>query len=123
MFKSLAFLPKQRIRCAETFDAILRQGNRLVNIGFVFCSSATTLDYPRLGMIVSKKHCQLSVHRNRIKRKIREHFRFNQHALSGVDLVVLIRSSTQHITDREQDQCLEKLFSQLVAHRSGHFSH
>lgn len=123
MSKSLQFQLKQHIRCAAKFDTVLKQGKRLSNDAFVFCYVEAEVDYPRLGMIVAKRHCRLAVSRNRIKRKIREHFRLNQHALRAVDLVVLLRSSTEKIPDREQDQWLEKLFSHLVLPQNGLSSH
>ena len=70
-------------------------------------------DYPRLGMLISKKNCRLAVDRNRIKRMIREHFRLAQHTLVGMDVVVMLRSSTEKITDQEHEPCLQKLFLQL----------
>jgi len=75
-------------------------------------------DYPRLGIVVSKRNCALAVNRNRIKRIIREQFRLKQHALHGIDLVVLLKSSTKKIGDQEQAEWLEKLFSQLIVHCS-----
>jgi ribonuclease P protein component len=43
----------------------------------------------RLGLAISKKHCKLSVGRNRLKRLIRESFRHHQTELQGLDIVVL----------------------------------
>lgn len=43
----------------------------------------------RLGMAVAKKTLRRAVDRNRVKRLIRESFRFRQQELAGLDLVVM----------------------------------
>jgi ribonuclease P protein component len=40
-------------------------------------------------MAISKKNCRRATGRNRIKRLVRESFRHNSQALTGIDLVVL----------------------------------
>jgi len=45
-------------------------------------------------MAISKKNCRRATGRNRIKRLVRESFRYNKHALTGIDLVVLNTSDT-----------------------------
>ena len=76
-------------------------------------------DYPRLGLVISKKNCRRAVNRNRIKRLIREQFRLKQNFLSNMDVVVLLKSSVLKISDKEQCECVEKLFSQLITHCGG----
>ena len=72
-------------------------------------------NYARLGMIIGKRYCRLAVDRNRIKRLIRERFRRDQAQLGSSDIVVMLRSSVEKLSDKEQSECLEKLFSQLIA--------
>jgi ribonuclease P protein component len=50
------------------------------------------LSFPRLGLVIAKKHIATAVHRNRVKRLLRESFRQNQHLLAGLDIVILARS-------------------------------
>jgi len=45
----------------------------------------------RLGLVIAKKHVRFAVHRNRIKRLIRESFRHQQESLRGLDVIVLAR--------------------------------
>ena len=45
--------------------------------------------YPRLGLVVSKKASKKAVQRNRIKRQIREAFRHSQDRLSDMDFIVV----------------------------------
>jgi len=47
-----------------------------------------SLGHPRIGLIVAKRHLRLAVHRNRLKRLLREAFRRASPELPDVDLVV-----------------------------------
>ena len=113
-----SFLSKHRIRSSDEFDVIFKCGKRFHNRCFTLIVVSTECDYPRLGIVISKKNCQLAVNRNRIKRKVREHFRLNQAILSGKDIVVLLRSSTKNINDQEQSACIVELFSQCAGYAS-----
>ena len=55
---------------------------------------------PRLGLAIAKKHCKLATGRNRIKRLIRESFRHNKKALSGLDIVVINTPTTHTANNR-----------------------
>ncbi|EKD77940.1 MAG: Ribonuclease P protein component [uncultured bacterium] len=113
------FLSKHPIRHAAEFDVVFKLGKRFSSACFVLIGLRTDRGYPRLGMVINKKNCALSVDRNRIKRVIREKFRLSQHLLLSVDVIVQLRSSSEKISDQEQNECLEKLFSQLIAHCDG----
>lgn len=52
------------------------------------------LDYPRLGLAISKRNIKTAVGRNRVKRLVRESFRLQQALLKGLDIVVLSRQKT-----------------------------
>lgn len=113
------FLSKHHIRKSTEFDAVFKQGTRLGGRCFAFHFIKTEREYPRLGMVISKRNCALAVHRNRIKRIIREQFRLNQQSLSGIDLVVALKSPIKKISDQEQSECIKKLFLQLITHCDG----
>ena len=117
-----SFLSKQHIRRAVEFDLILQKGKRLSFSCFALCFKQSDHATPRLGMMIAKRHCRLAVKRNRIKRQIREYFRLHQSALPNVDIVFLLRSSTDKITDEEQMICIESLFEKLIAQSNGSVS-
>ena len=50
---------------------------------------------PRLGLAIAKRQIRKASARNRIKRLIRESFRYHRNILPGLDLVVMARSSAQ----------------------------
>lgn len=49
------------------------------------------MTFARLGLAISKKTIKKAVDRNRIKRLIREGFRYNQENLGSFDIVVLVK--------------------------------
>lgn len=72
---------------ARVFDAKMRKP-----VGpIVFWATPNTLDYPRMGLSVSRRVGN-AVKRNRIKRMLREAFRTTQHEWpAGYDMVLAVR--------------------------------
>lgn len=58
------------------------------------------LEHARLGLAISKKALRKAVHRNLVKRLVRESFRLHQADLQGRDVVVLFRSGAS-VADRK----------------------
>jgi ribonuclease P protein component len=112
-----------KIRHQSEFDAVFKRGSRFLSDCFALHYLKMDRDYPRLGMVISKRNCRLAVHRNRLKRLIREHFRLNRAKLPGFDFVVLLKSSTEKMSDLERVSCIENLFSELMARVSGSALH
>ncbi len=55
------------------------------------------LKYPRIKIIIFKKHIKLSTYRNKIKRIIYEIFRINQHKIKNIDLIFKINKKINYI--------------------------
>ena len=113
-----SFLLKQHIRQPAEFDAVFKQGKRFYKGCFTLIFLNTERDYPRLGILIGKRYCRLAVGRNRIKRLVRESFRRHQQALSGKDIVVMLRSPVEIVNNQEQREWLEQLFLQCAASAS-----
>ena len=58
---------------------------------FTLLAIRNDFDHPRLGLAIAKKNIRKAVHRNVIKRTVRENFRLQQHNLGNIDIVVLAR--------------------------------
>lgn len=72
------------------------------------------LEFPRLGLAISRKVVRTAVARNRIKRQIRESFRLCQAALGALDIVAIGRPGVARAKNRELAPAVEKLWNQLA---------
>ena len=90
---------------------MLRQGTRLRADGYTFFIERRAAGWPRLGILVSRKHAAAASQRNRLKRCIREAFRLEQGKLGPVDLLVRPPEGSKGSADMLQR--LRKLLGEL----------
>lgn len=74
--------------------------------------------YARLGVVMTKKRARRAVLRNRLKRLIRESFRYNYRLFQGVDLVVMARHDALAADNQSLRQSLERRWQHLLTHFS-----
>lgn len=72
-------------------------------------------DGARLGVIVAKRIVRRAVHRNAIRRLIRESFRINQCRLKGLDVIVLVRCVLPKAPNTFFLDCLVQQWQDLIA--------
>jgi len=70
--------------------------------------------YARLGMIITKRHVRLAVHRNQLRRMIRESFRHEKEALKGLDIIVLMRSKWSPLDKAVLRDDIKRLWQKCV---------
>lgn len=80
---------------------------------FVLLVRPNGLDHPRLGLVIAKKKVRLSVERNRLKRTIRESFRFHQAQLPAVDVIFMARNDLGSVVSAELAAALGKSWKRL----------
>lgn len=68
----------------------------------------------RLGLAIKRKDIKKAVHRNKIKRIIRESFRFNKEKLSSLDIIVLSRSALIQLSPGELRELIDKQWLRLL---------
>ncbi|WP_298134342.1 ribonuclease P protein component [Acidiferrobacter sp.] len=78
-----------RLTDPERYQEIFKAGTKARHPLMAVMALAGGLDHPRLGLAVSRKVSRKAVVRNRIKRRIREHFRRAQAGLRPLDFVVV----------------------------------
>ena len=74
------------------FKRVFERRQSIHNLSYGIYTARNALDHPRLGLVVSKKVSKKAVIRNRIKRQIRESFRYQQDSLGSVDFVVVAKA-------------------------------
>ncbi|MFN8767181.1 MAG: ribonuclease P protein component [Lysobacteraceae bacterium] len=89
---SARFPASVRVRTGRDYRAAFDDRRRVTTRHFSLHLRLRDGGFCRLGMAVSRKVSPDAVHRNRIKRQIREAFRHEQHDLPRGDLVVVARS-------------------------------
>lgn len=86
------FRHRQRLG-AEAVARALKSGHQRRHGRLALYCNTNQLSYARLALIVPKKLVANAVHRNRIRRLIREAFRQQQETLGGLDCVVRLTRS------------------------------
>ena len=103
----LRFSRRQRIRSTRRFSQIYALRSSVADSALILYAAPNQLDYPRLGLSVSKRHGN-AVRRNRLRRVLREAFRLVQHQIPpGFDYILIPRPAFKdNLTD-----CRESLIS------------
>ncbi|MCX7918489.1 MAG: ribonuclease P protein component [bacterium] len=114
--KRFKFTKQQRITTRAEYQAILQQGKKVSDNNFrIAVAFNSEIKKPKLGIIVSKK-IGTAVERNRIKRRVREIFRLNQHNfVAGTKLIIIAKPEC--VTKKYQE--LERSILTLLARVNG----
>lgn len=94
-------LPRDlRLRRAADVDRVFRRGAS-VSVGMLLAKSLPNQqETPRVAVLVGKKLAKKAVHRNRIKRRLRELVRLHFAAVpAGVDLLIIARDPKLAVRD------------------------
>ena len=85
------FPSKLRLKKASDFKKVFLNPVKSTDRYFTLLAINSDYNHPRLGLAIAKKIIRKAVHRNAIKRTVRESFRLEQQRLGAVDIVVLVR--------------------------------
>lgn len=99
----------KRLLHAAAFARVFKKATRSRDKWFTVLCRDNRKDIARLGLAISKKHCRHATGRNRIKRIVRESFRQNQAALSGLDVIVINQPAATMAANQQ-------LFDSLATH-------
>jgi len=88
---NLSFPPQLRLKKPAEFKKVFAKPVKSSDTYFTLLAIKNDLDHPRLGLAIAKKNIKKAVHRNVIKRAVRENFRIQQQRLGNIDIVVLAR--------------------------------
>lgn len=93
----------------QVFDG----GVRYVMRTLTLLARRNDLGYARLGLAISRKTLRRAVDRNSVKRQVRESFRYHQHEVEGLDIVVMARAAIKECNWQELRQSLDCKWQEL----------
>lgn len=111
---SFRFGRELRLLTPSQFDNVFQQPFRVASPLFTILAKPNQLTHPRIGLTIAKKRVKLAVHRNRIKRCVRDSFRLHQHQLPGVDLVLMVKGDISNTPNDELLKQLERLWQKIA---------
>jgi len=88
MPEDFGFPAQLRLKKPAEFKEVFAKPVKSSDQYFTLLATKNNLGHPRLGLAIAKRNIKKAVHRNQIKRTVREHFRLQQD-LGGIDVVVL----------------------------------
>ncbi|RKZ87291.1 MAG: ribonuclease P protein component [Gammaproteobacteria bacterium] len=104
-----------RMNNPRDFSRVFRQAKRTSGGGLTILTVENSVEHPRLGLAIAKKHLKLASHRNRLKRIIRASFRQHQSAFANIDIVVLSRLDVNKRNSTQIWEALERQWETVVA--------
>ena len=103
-----------RLTARRQFLAVQERGSRVVSSTFRLYGLGNGVGHSRLGMTVTRK-VGGAVVRNRVKRMLREIFRYNRAALApSLDVIIVARPGIQERTREELEKEILTRIAQLV---------
>jgi ribonuclease P protein component len=110
-----SFPPQLRLKKPAEFKNVFAKPVKSSDAYFTLLAVKNDFDHPRLGLAIAKKNIRKAVHRNVIKRVVRENFRIQQQCLGNIDIVVLARREAVDAPLELLRKSLEKHWLRLVS--------
>lgn len=109
------FDQSKRLLNAADYGAVFDHVDWKVSSKEMLClSHKNNFNHPRLGLVIAKKNVRLAVHRNRIKRIVRESFRHHQHELPSADIIILARKGIGELSNSAVHELFKTNWQRLI---------
>ncbi|AKC59610.1 ribonuclease P protein component [Blochmannia endosymbiont of Polyrhachis (Hedomyrma) turneri] len=109
--KKLSFSKKLRLRSSRDYFFAFRNSHKILTNEIITYININNLNYPRIGIIISKKNIKHAHKRNHVKRQIRESFRLYQHnILSNIDFIIIIKKDILSLHNDTLKNMLKKIW-------------
>jgi ribonuclease P protein component len=112
---NFSFPPQLRLKKPAEYKKVFAKPVKSSDTYFTLLAIKNDFDHPRLGLAIAKKNIRKAVHRNVIKRAVRENFRIQQKSLGNIDIVVLARREAVDAPLELLRKSLEKHWLRLVS--------
>lgn len=96
------------------FKYVFEQPLRASSPEITILARPNSLEHPRLGLTVAKKHLKRAHDRNRIKRLCRESFRLLQQELPCCDFVIVAKAGIGKLDNPTLTETLSKLWQRHI---------
>jgi ribonuclease P protein component len=116
---TFSFSPQCRLKKPAEYKKVFAKPVKSSDQYFTLLAIQNDLDHSRLGLAIAKKNIRKAVHRNIIKRTVRENFRLQEN-LGNIDIVVLARKEAIGVPLELLRKSLEKHWLRLVARCASH---
>jgi ribonuclease P protein component len=113
--RDFGFPPQLRLKKPAEYKKVFAKPVKSSDTYFTLLAIKNDYDHPRLGLAIAKKNIKKAVHRNVIKRAVRENFRIQQQSLGNIDIVVLARREAVDAPQELLRKSLEKHWLRLVS--------
>ena len=110
-----SFPQQLRLKKPAEYKKVFARPVKSSDTYFTLLAIKNDFDHPRLGLAIAKKNIKKAVHRNVIKRAVRESFRMQQQSLGNLDIVVLARREAVDAPLELLRKSLEKHWLRLVS--------
>ncbi|CAB1277642.1 ribonuclease P protein component [Candidatus Nitrosacidococcus tergens] len=112
--KQLSFTRLMRLHRPIEFKQVFTTEKKVQSKIFTIFYRLNELSYPRLGMVIPRRHLSRAFDRNQIKRLVREGFRHRQKWLDGYDLIILSKKCISRSTYSELASTLDYQWEYLI---------
>jgi ribonuclease P protein component len=104
-----------RLLTSKDFSPVFANAKyKVSNPNFLVLAIPNALNSARLGIVVGRKSVARAVHRNRIKRLIREAFRADSDRFGTIDMVILVRKGPGELQNQVIRQQLDDLMQAMT---------
>lgn len=111
---AFGFPSKLRLKSPADYKKVFAKPVKSTDRYFTLLAVRNDYNHPRLGLAIAKKNIKKAVHRNTIKRTVREHFRKQQQQLGNLDVVVLARKEALDAPAALLNRSLDKHWLKLT---------
>ena len=109
------FPPQLRLKKPADYKKVFAKPVKSSDTYFTLLAIKNDFAHPRLGLAIAKKNIRKAVHRNVIKRAVRENFRIQKQSLGNIDIVVLAHREAVDAPLELLRKSLEKHWLRLVS--------
>ena len=103
-----------RIHTTTEFYRVYSKGWCLSGRYYLLYYRNNSFDYPRLGVVASRRSLKKAIVRNRARRVVKENFRLKKGLLHPMDIIFIAKSQSGGASKKELNECISQLLDQLI---------